>query len=247
MRYLTAFAIAIAVISFATIQGCSTTGGSSGGWVVADRTTKPPPTQHRPATAPEVKRGNQGQLIAARNHLRSAYRFLQKGKPEHAMRELEKARDKMGASYWFHYYMGGAYFLKGMYQRAEGSWDTALGYAGDGRMGSRLRTCQSFAVNYLRGDEPSIGLLKMALDLDRDNHQARELLEDLHSSGQVAGAQIGFMHPSERSEDKGVNGGNVESKGKKGREKGKSKKSRDKTGKIRDKELFRAYFLVEMP
>ena len=247
MRFLTAFAIAIAFISVIAIQGCSTTNGSSGGWTVTDRPPKSPPPGPGPATLPKAQKSNQGQLIAANNHLRSAYRFLQKGKPDHAMRELEKARGKMGAGYWFHYYMGGAYFLKGMYQRAEENWNTALGYTLDRRLKSRLMTCQSFAVNYLKGDEPSIGFLKSALDLDRDNHQARELLEDLRSPGDESGAQIGFSHPSERPEVQAVEDSNSESKGKKSRGKEKSKKNRVKPGKIREKERFRAYFLVEMP
>jgi hypothetical protein len=202
--------------------------------------------------------------------MRSAYRFLQKGKPEHAMRELEKARSKMGQNFWFHYYMGGAYYFQGMYVLAGDSWKIAYRYTNDHRLRSRLRTCQSYAINYRKGDEPSIGFLRMAIDNDQDNRHARELLRDLGGSVQAPAGkkqppQVGFMRSSGSGADEGrshedVKGRdqdddddrNGKSKGKKGRDKddqrhGKSGKKKDKYKKIRDKERFSAYFMIEMP
>jgi tetratricopeptide (TPR) repeat protein len=183
--------------------------------------------------------------------MRSAYRFLQKGKPDHAMRELEKARRKMGNNYWFHYYMGGAYYFKGLYEKAGDSWTIAFSYTNDYRLRSRVRTCQSFAVNYSKGDEPSIGFLRTALDMDRDNRHARELLEDLVGSGGGSDVQVGFMRPSESAGAKDNNyKGKAKSEkgqGKDDRKKGKSVKEKKKPKKIRDKDRFRGYFMVEMP
>jgi tetratricopeptide (TPR) repeat protein len=258
---------AVVAMFLSALIGCTTSDGSSGGWVVVGQPKSSPPPPQKQPPPPKYKKGNRGQDRAARNHIRSAYRFLQKNKPDHAMRELEKARNKMGKSFWFHYYMGGAYYYKGMYELAGDSWKMAYRYTKDYRLRSRLRTCQSFAIHYLKGDEPSIGFLNMAIDIDRDNRHARELLEDLVGSGGApsdssrTGVQVGFMRPS------GRDGGNREeelreleddddksfgrSKTKKGREKddrkhGKPGKKKEKPEKIRDKERFKAYFLIEM-
>jgi len=266
----TAIVKALLAVFLFTTMGCATSGGSSGGWIVVGQPeTTPPPASRQTAPPPKKEKYNKGQETAGRNHIRSAYRFLQKNKPDHAMRELEKARNKMGNSFWFHYYMGGAYYFKGMYDRAGDSWKIAYRYTRDYRLRSRLRTCQSFAIHYLEGDEPSIGFLRMAVDGDGDNLHARELLEDFVSSGVSPSngrtdAQVGFMRPSGSVSGKG--GGNREeglkqneedddgygsSKIKKGREKndrkhGKSGKKKGKPKKIRDKERFKAYFLIEM-
>ena len=231
MRPRTVIIIGLVAVFLLANMGCTTSNGSSGGWVVVGQPgSSPPPPSQQPKPNKKEK-NNKGQQVAAQNHLRSAYKFLQKGKPDHAMRELEKARNKMGINYWFHYYMGGAYYFKGMYEMAGDSWNVAFRFTNDYRLRSRLRTCQSFAINYREGDEPSIGFLRNAIDMDGENRQARELLEDLGGSR---------SDPSESS------------KGKKGREKdgpkhGKSGKKKEKSKKIRDKERFSAYFLVELP
>jgi tetratricopeptide (TPR) repeat protein len=228
----------------------------------------PPPSQQ---TKPHKKeKNNRGQEQAARNHMRSAYRFLQKGKPDHAMRELEKARNKMGSSFWFHYYMGGAYYFKGMYELAGDSWKMAYQYTNDHHLRSRLRTCQSYSINYQKGDEPSIGFLRMAIDMDRGNLHAQDLLRDLGGSGSGSSdgksdVQVGFMRPSgsmsgednryEEQRDDDDDGRNGHSKGKKGQQKddkkhgksGKKEKKEKKYKKIRDKNRFSEYFLIEMP
>jgi len=261
---------ALAAVFLLALMGCSTTGGSSGGWVVLGQPGSSPPPPPKQPPPPKYKQENRGQERAARNHIQSAYRFLQKNKPDHAMRELEKARSRMGNSFWFHYYLGGAYYFKGMYDLAGDSWKMAYRYTSDDRLRSRLRTCQSFAIHHLKGDEPSIGFLKMAIDMDRDNRHARELLDDFDGSGGAPynsrkDVQVGFMRPSgsasgrdgeNREEDVRGQGeddddSNGRSKGKKGREKedrkpGKSSKKKEKPKKIRDKERFRAYFLIEM-
>lgn len=219
MPFRSVVVIALSILALSISTGCSTSGSSGGGWiVVGDPGPSEPPPRHK---APPPN--SQGMETAARNHIRSAYRFLEKGKPDHAIRELEKARDKMGNNYWFHYYMGGAYFLKGLYQQAHDSWNISFRYTSDGRLGSRVRTCQSFAAPYLRGEDQSVGFLKAALDLDRENHQARELLDDLSYA---------------RDEDN-------KGRGKKDREKGSSGKKNPR--KIKDKNRFSAYFLIEMP
>lgn len=227
--------VTLAAVFLVTTMGCVTSGGSSSGWVVVGQPASSPPPASQKARPPKSKKNTMGQETAARNHIRSAYRFLEKGKPDHAMREMEKARNKMGNTFWFHYYMGGAYYFKGMYERAGDSWKMAYRYTNDYRLKSRLRTSQSFAVHHLKGDEPSIGFLRMAIDTDGDNRYARELLEDLVGSG---------GGPS----DLGYSG----SKGKKGPDKddrkpGKSAKKKEKSKKIRDKDRFRAFFMIEMP
>ncbi len=230
----TAITTAIAALFLISTMGCATSGGSSSGWIVVGQPASSPPPASQKAKPPKSKKANKGQETAARNHIRSAYRFLQKNKPDHAIREMEKARSKMGSDFWFHYYMGGAYYFKGMYERAGDSWKIAYRYTNDYRLRSRLRTSQSFAVHQLKGDEPSRGFLRMAIDMDGDNRHAREFLEDLVGSE---------GSPSDGSYD--------QSKGKKGRGKdnrkqGKSGSKKEKSKKIRDKDRFRAYFMIEM-
>jgi len=258
-------------------MGCTTTDGGSGGWIIVDQPeTSPPPSPQQPAPPKKVKK-NRGQERAARNHINSAYRFMQKNKPDHAMKELEKAREKGVGGFWYHYYMGGCYYFKGIYDRAVNSWKAAYRHTQDHRLRSRLRTCQSYAVNYMKGDESSVGFLKMAIDTDGENRHARILMMDLTGvwpgftdsrSNTQAGSKPGFDDPS-RSDDaddryeedknkhkndgtEGRGDGKGKSKGKKGYDKddtknGKSGKKKDKYKKIRDKQNFSAYFLIEMP
>ena len=271
MHPRTAIITGLAAVFLLANMGCTTSSGSSGGWVVVGQPESSPPPASQQPKPHKNKKNNRGQEQAARNHMRSAYRFLQKGKPDHAMRELEKARNKMGSSFWFHYYMGGAYYFKGMYELAGDSWKIAYRYTKDHRLRSRLRTCQSYSVNYRKGDEPSIGFLRMAIDMDRDNRHAMDLMRDLGGSGGSpsdgkSDVQVGFMRPSgstpdgddryeeqkarERDDDDDERYG--DSKGKKGQKKddrkhGKSGKKKEKYKKIRDKNRFSAYFLIEMP
>jgi len=251
--------------------GCATSGGSSGGWVVVKQPeSPPPPPAARKKSPPDSDRKARGQERAARNHMRSAYKFLQKGKPDHAIRELEKARNAFGDSFWFHYYLGGAYYLKGMYEKAGDSWKTGNRYTNDRRLRSRLRTCQSFAANFYEGDRGSIGFLRAAIDLDDENRQARDLLKDLSGSDRNfsqgrADVQVGFVRPSGRGsareqgnddlegrmpDDDGAEGYGRSKYGKDkekvDRKTGRSKEKKEKPKKIRDKDLFREYFLIEM-
>jgi tetratricopeptide (TPR) repeat protein len=174
--------IAIALfIAFAIIgsSGCVTDDGTTtSGWVVIG---DPGQSSPRPRTQPDSHAGQgKGLEKAARNHIRSAYRFLKKDKPDHALRELEKARRKMDRTFWYHYYMGGAYYMKGMYGRARDSWELAYRFTRDYRLRSRIRTCQSFVVFRIQGYKPTIGFLRKAVDMDRDNGTARGLLDDLY-------------------------------------------------------------------
>ncbi len=252
--------------------GCATTDGGSSGWVVIGDAKQPPPqTRKEPKRHPGK---GEGLEVAARNHIRSAYRFLQKGKPDHALRELEKARDKMGRDYWFHYHMGGAYYLKGMHAQARNSWEMAFSFSRDHRLRSRARTCQSFVIFRIQGQQPTIGFLRKAVDLDRDNRVARTLLDDLFASRQqpdqdhstdddqpayvkdmLKGSKYGTggdKNGSDRdggSDDRKLK---TDKKGKAGQDKGKrpDKKSKSKEKKkyrIEDKDQFTAYFFVEMP
>ena len=262
--------IALASAFLLLVAGCSAAGRSGGGWVVKETpASKPPPAAVKDKDS-GVGRNTGGQERAARNQIKSAYRFLEKGKPDHAIRELEKARNRMGANFWFHYYMGGAYYFKGMYGRAGESWDNAYRFTGDFRLRSRLRTCQSFAVYRLGGDEKSIGLLKTALDMDRDNRQAMELIRDLDfsadspvdgrsmvrgghqgSSGKVQ--DMALMHSNENSQKQGDDtshkhgGSGHKNEGKRGDPaQGVPDGKKGAVRKIQEEERFRAYFLVEM-
>jgi len=206
--------------------GCATTSGGGGGWVVID---KPAETSPQPQPAPP---GNaRGQEIAARNHIRSAYKFLQKDKPDHALRELEKARAKMGHDYWFNYYMAGAYYMKSLYREADKSWEMAYRYTKDPLLRSRIMTCRSFTGYDAGGPERAMDFLGKAIDLDGKNGSARELLDDLESAPKDEQA---WQPPGQ--------------KGKKTKTtKDKDGKNTGKGGKIKDKSTFMAYFLVEMP
>jgi len=187
-----------------TAFGCATPDGSSGGWVIVNPPEQPskPPTPSQQKRPPKHKTDNRGQVKAAQNHIRSAYRFLQKGKPDHALKELEKARPVMGTSYWFHYYMGGAYFFKGMFESAGESWKRAYSYTDDHPLRSRVRTCQSYAAYQLDGVDGSIDLLKGAITLDRNNSQARILLDDLRRPGEGSSER----RPDERAGSRGSSG-----------------------------------------
>jgi tetratricopeptide (TPR) repeat protein len=163
--------------------GCTSTGGASDGWVVVDppeRTPPPPPPQPaRKTKPPEHARKNRGQEQAGNNHLRSAYRFLEKNRADHALKELEKAGSSLGTDFRVYYYMGGAYFYKGMYDRASDTWQAAYRYTRNARLRSRLRTCQAYALIHIEGDPGSIPFLEKAIDLDAENRHAEELLRSL--------------------------------------------------------------------
>ena len=156
--YRIPLAIAIA-LTLVTGSGCVTDDGrTTSGWVViGDGNQSPPRTSKEPSRHPGQGKGLEN---AARNHMRSAYRFLKKNQPDHALRELEKARRKMDRNYWYHYYMGGAFYMKGMYTRARDSWELAHRFTRDYRLRSRIRTCQSFVIFRVQGHQPSIGYLR---------------------------------------------------------------------------------------
>lgn len=250
MSWRTGIIISTAALCLLPWAGCTTTSGG-GGWVVPGQPAKAPPP---PTAPPPPKRRveNRGQERAAQNHIRSAYRFLEKGKPDHAIRELEKARGKTGRTFWLHYYMGGALYMKGMHREAEESWRMAFRHTNDPRLRSRLKTCESFAVNRVDGDGASSALLRTALDLDRSNTVASDLLAELGTTGYAAQPdrdgkksekgtwKMGAKEtpaPSEGPRRKDSRAGKPDERGR--------KQARGK--KIRDSESFRAYFLIEMP
>ena len=181
-RLTTLVAVMAALMLVCT--GCSTTGDTSGGWVIIDPHETPPPPPPSRSKPPETAKKNRGQVQAGVNHLRSAYRFLQKNKADHALKELEKARYKLGADFRVYYYKGGAYYFKGMYSEAFDSWQTARRYTRDPRLRSRLRTCQAYALNHLEGDRGSMPFFKEAIDLDNGNRHAWDLMESLENSGE---------------------------------------------------------------
>jgi tetratricopeptide (TPR) repeat protein len=265
-----------AAIFVLSVAGCVTTDGSNSGWVVVDQpSSSPPPTtkKHQPPPPPRHKE-NRGQQVAAQNHLQSAYRFLQKDKPDHALRELEKARKKMRPNFWFHYYYGGAYYLKGMFGEARDSWERAYRNTQNYTLRSRIRTCQSFAIYNLDGHGPSIGVLEKAIKMDTRNRTARLLFQDLSGSdsyrsydqpvnkksssspyvqeklGQRGGAEddnMTYRNDRDEGESKYGNGDKKKDEKtdkKKGKRKGKKKEMKYK---IQDDEMFRVYFMVEMP
>jgi len=149
------------------------------------------------------------------------------------MRELEKARRKMGSNYWFHYYFGGAYFLKGMHSQARDSWEIAFGFTNQYTLRSRIRTVQSFAVFSLQGEGSSMSFLKKAMSIDKENRTAMELFEDLGGSKDVDN------NASKKGHGKG--------KSKYGNSNKKPDKNKSKKHKIQDNNRFSVYFMVEMP
>jgi tetratricopeptide (TPR) repeat protein len=259
------FVAIFAAIFLLSVAGCVTTDGSNNGWVVVDQpSSSPPPTtkKQQPPPPPRHKE-NRGKQVAAQNHLRSAYRFLQKDKPDHALRELEKARTKMRPNFWFHYYYGGAYYLKGMFGEARDSWERAYRKTQEYHLRSRIRTCQSFAIYKLDGEGPSRGVLKKAVNMDKENRTAWDLLQDLgvsdtdrqpgydkSSSSPYVQEKFGQRDGPEKDDDKVTKNGQGNEKpnhwkaDKKGQKDKKDKK--DKKRKIQDGKQFRAYFLIEM-
>ena len=210
--------------------GCAITGGGGSGPVILDTGGTSP--GGRPGAGNGQAAGQaKGHEIAAKNHIRSAYRFLEMGKPGHAQKEIEKARGKMGEDFWFHYYLGGALFLQGKNREASQSWERAFGLTGDTALRSRVRTCQSFAAYRTEGSSTSIGFLRHAVDLDGGNLTARNILQELSGSGELS---------SRKDQGKGKESGKPKSTA--GGAKGKGGKKR-----IEEERGFREYFLIGMP
>jgi hypothetical protein len=164
----------------------------------------------------------------------------------------------MGQDYWFHYYFGGAYYIKGMFGQARDSWENAYGYTKDYTLRSRIRTCQSFAIYNLDGEGPSRGVLKKAVNMDKENHTAWDLLQDLggldtdrqpgydkSSSSPYVQEKFGQKTGPEKDDENVTKKGKGKDKPKHGKTDKKSKK--DKKRKIQDVQQFRAYFMIEMP
>lgn len=230
MRYIRIIPALLLIPVFLLNIDCATTESGSDGWIVINGPADTPPPKQQPLPPRKAK----GLEVAARNHVRSAYRFLQKDKPDHAIKELEKARAKMDQDYWFHYYMGGAFYLKAMYREARESWEMAYRYTKAPQMRSRIRTCQSFVVYRINGKDQSLGLLRKAVDLDEKNESAKEFLDDIVMvSADEQGGQAGLSVKMGKS---------PKEKGSKGP--GKAAKKRKM---IQDKERFMGYFLIEMP
>jgi hypothetical protein len=200
--YRTALAIAVA---FAILggSGCVTDDGTTtSGWVVIGNQNQPTPrTRQEPERHPGKGKGLE---TAARNHIKSAYRFLKKNQPDHALRELAKARKKMDRNFWYHYYTGGAFYMKGMYRQARDSWELAYRFTRDYRYRSRIRTCQSFVIFRLQGHQSSIGSLHKAVDMDRDNRTARGLLDDLLAGQERYDRDDDRYDSRQRSDDRGT-------------------------------------------
>ena len=212
-------------------SGCVTTDGGSTGWVVLDSPSGPSSSSPSASQGPSHPGKAQGLQVAARNHLRNAYRFLENGKPDHAVKQLEKARGKMDRDFWFHYYLGGAFYLKGRYGDARDSWKRAYRFTRNPRLRSRIQTCLSFSAYKIEGHDSSVGFLRSALDLDRENRTARDIFNDMIASNvQSQDGNPGFRKKPEKPVK-------MKSPGKSG---GKGKK-------IEDMERFTGYFLVEMP
>ena len=199
------------------LAGCSSMGEISyggGGVVIGEGSGKKTPPQ-----------AQKGQDTAAQNHIRSAYRFLEKGMPDKAEKELQKARAKSSRSYWYYYYMGGINFYRGMYKDAQDQWELAFKYADSSASQSRARTCQSFAFYYYGNPTKSRDSLQIALEIDSGNSMARILIAD-------------FDNAENSSGNKG--------KGKKGKSQNKANgKGHDKGKKVGQKNQFDGYFLVE--
>ncbi len=113
---------------------------------------------------------------AAMNAVRNAYKFLEQGKPQKALKELEKARRKAPNNYWVNYYSAGAYHQLGEYRQARPYWDAAFDNADDPALRSRVRTAEAF-TRYMDGERDQARTsLRMALEMDGGNVRARELL-----------------------------------------------------------------------
>jgi tetratricopeptide (TPR) repeat protein len=173
-------------------------------------------------TPPQAQKG---QDTAAENHIRSAYRFLEKGMPDKAEKELQKARAKSSQSYWYYYYMGGINFYRGMYKDAQNQWELAFKYAYSSASQSRVRTCQSFAFYSYGNMTKSRDCLQIALEIDSGNSMARILISDFENIG-------------DSPDNKG--------KGKKEKSQNRANgKDYDKGKKVGQKSQFDGYFLIE--
>jgi tetratricopeptide (TPR) repeat protein len=220
MNRLSLFLILIGLA--AVTAGCETPGGASygGGIVIGSgggRSVPPPPS--RPPAA------SKGLDQAARNHIRSAYRFMEKGMPDKARRELLKAERKASRTFWYNYYLGGIYYQKGMYEDANRSWDLAFQYSeGDLSLRTRIRTSQAFAYFQIGQTEQSRNSLELALKIDSGNQTAHALLRDFDTVDKQD-------KPGKGSSGKGKN----------------KNKGRGKGKKVSQNSEFNSYFFVEMP
>ena len=185
-----------------------------GGVVIGGEPAKKTPSQ-----------AQKGQDTAAENHIRSAYRFLEKGMPDKAEKELAKARSKSSQSYWYYYYMGGINFYRGRYKDAQNQWELAFRYADNSASRSRARTCQSFAFYNYGNLTKSRDCLQIALEIDSGNSVARILIADFENVGDPPGKK---------------------GKGKKGKSQSRANgKDHNKGKKVGQKSQFDGYFLVE--
>jgi tetratricopeptide (TPR) repeat protein len=116
---------------------------------------------------------------AATNQVRSAYRFLEQGKPDKAIKELEKARRMAPDNYWVNYYSAGAYHQLKDYGNARHYWNVAQVSAETPGDRSRVRTAKAFS-EYLGGrvDEARLSL-RFAVEMDGGNVKARDLLAQI--------------------------------------------------------------------
>ena len=172
---------AAALVCLAFLAGCST--AHYGGGLTIETGEPTPTTKTRPPSA------QKGMETAAANHIRSAHRFLAKGMPDNAIRELDKAREKSGTSFWYFYLLGGAQYQRGSYSQAADYWEMSLRYAGgDVVLLSRIKTCQSYAFLGVRSTDTAIELAEAAIQYDSGNREARVLLGDLtQPSGKAGG------------------------------------------------------------
>jgi len=128
---------------------------------------------------------------AAMNQVRNAYKFLEQGKPEKALQELEKARRMAPDNYWVNYYSAGAYHQLKDYRRARQFWGAAEGGAENQEQRSRVRTAQAFTDFVDGGADQARASLRVALDMDGGNVRARELLAEVNIPARPGQPQVG--------------------------------------------------------
>ncbi len=225
-------ALAFLVSLSVACTGCQTTAGSSFGAAIG--IGQPSRTAAAAPPPPPPPPRNAGQEQAGRNSLRNAYKFLEKGMPDHARKELMKAQERLGRDFWYNYYMAGALQMEQKPTEANDYFEMALRYSPSDGLRSRVRVCQSFLYFAMDQDSKSGQMLDLAIQLDSGNRAAVSLRDDL-----VAGQ-------SDQGEDDGENGKGK--KGKKDKEKDKGKgKGKGKSKKLGSKDEFVSYFLVQMP
>ncbi len=113
---------------------------------------------------------------AAMNQVRNAYKFIEQGKPQKAIEELEKAHRMAPDNYWVNYYSAGAWHQLRDYARAHRFWEHAEEAAETPAERSRVRTARAYTEYQSGQAEQARVSLKLAVEIDGGNLRARELL-----------------------------------------------------------------------